>query len=234
MEVQELACKALIANVRFPLSPRMIDNRGQLIERFAEVLGTEQFGYSDLGVDVYTTNEHDHFRLTGTSLTASCEHPESVEETGERIKRFVREGVDALGVQHVQFLGVRTFWVAPTSSFGELRDALMERFSTAPARLADLAGKRPTDIGWHFEFHGSDPKVTVRMGPMTSEQAMANIFRVGDASLYPPEFLFMDLDRVLNDDAQPAAEVNDRLGRAIEHNMDLAGKFGRYFTTINE
>lgn len=232
VELQELSCKSLVANVRFPLSPLMIDNRGELIQRLSKALGTDQFGYNDLGVHVFTTDEHDHFRLTGQDLQGSCEHPPDIDIAGARIARFVEEGISALEVEKILFLGVRSFWMAATDGFEALRDALLARFNMEPARLADIAGKRPSDAGWILEFHDGDPKLTVRVGPMTSEQALRQVFRSQDAELLPPESLFLDVDRVLNEDEQPADRVQQRLERAIEHNVSIARKFGAYLSTI--
>jgi phosphoglycolate phosphatase-like HAD superfamily hydrolase len=233
VEIQELACKALIANVRFPLSPLIIDNRGTLIQRMSAALDATEFAWRENGVDVFTTDEHNLFRIGGRDLVASCEHFSDLEAAAGKIRTFVETGLEFLDVEQVLFLGIRTHWVAATDSFDELRERLLDNFAGGAAKLANLAGKQSTDVGWTFEFHGSDPRVTVRMGPMKSEQAMRQIFRVEDPALYPPEFLFLDVDRVLADDPQPAHEIIARFNRALEHNLTLAEKFGRYLTTLD-
>lgn len=232
MELQELACKALIANVRFRLSPLIIDNRGAVIQRISNVLDAPEFAFRENSVDVFTTDQHDLFRVSGRDLIASCEHFADLELAAGRIRTFVDEGVQLLDIETVAFLGVRTHWIAATDNFEELRDHLLESIGGGAGVLAELAGKRSTDAAWVFEFLGNDPRVTVRMGPMTSEQAMAQIFRVEDPALYPPAFLFLDVDRVMSDDDQPAERLLERLNRAIEHNLALAGRFGRHFTTL--
>lgn len=71
MELQELTCKALIGNVRFRLSPLMIDNRGALISDLTKALETTEFAWSDSHVDVFSTDQHDWYRLTGRDLIGS-------------------------------------------------------------------------------------------------------------------------------------------------------------------
>jgi hypothetical protein len=235
VEVQELACKALIANVRFRLSPLFADNRGALIQRLGELLGTNEFGWTETGVQVFTADKKDLFTVSGRDLVATCEHFEDQEEAARKIRVFVAAMLDALQVERYQFLGVRTHWIAPTDSFNELRDALIDKIGGGRAVLNEVAGKPVTDVGWVFEFHGEDPRITVRVGPMKPEQAIAmQVFRVDDTSLYPPEFLFLDIDRVLADTEQPADDALRKLDRALEHNVELAGRFGRYFTTLDE
>jgi hypothetical protein len=234
VEVQELACKALMANVRFRLSPLLADNRGALIQRLGDLLDTNEFGWTESGVQVFTTDKKEFFSVSGRDVVASCEHFEDREETAAKIRAFVAAALDALAVEHYDFLGVRTFWIAPTDSFDGLRDALVAKFAGGRAALNDLVGKAMTDVGWVFEFHDADPRVTVRLGPMKSAQAMAQAFRVDDAAVYPPEFLFLDVDRILSDAPQPASDALRKLDRGIEHNVELAGRLGRYFTTLDE
>jgi hypothetical protein len=107
VEVQELACKAPIANVRFPLSRLLADNRGALIQRLGKLLGTTEFGWRATGVDVFSTDNRDFFRLTGRDLLASCEHFADFDATATKIRSFVEAALDGLEVERITFLGVR-------------------------------------------------------------------------------------------------------------------------------
>lgn len=231
MELQELTCRALIANVRFRLSPTLADNRGAMIRELGSIVGTEEFGWTETGIDLFSSDQRDHFRLTGRDLVASSEHFESIDDSFAKTKAFTAAAVAALQVEEFAFLGVRTLWLAATDDFDALRDGLVDRFGATMAELGEVAGKRPTDVGWVYEFHGSDPRITVRMGPMKVEQAL-EMFRVKDASLYPPEFLFLDLDRFMSDDSAPIDRLEHKLDRAIDRNLELAARFGRYFSGL--
>jgi hypothetical protein len=232
VEVQELTCKALFANVRFRLSPLFADSRGALIRRLSELLETNEYGWSDESIQVFTSDQRRQFRLSGHDLIGSWEHFEEFDAAAGKIRLFVEEALNALAVEQVAFLGVRSHWTAATDDFGGLRDALIDRFGGGGSQLSEVAGTRATDVGWVFEFRDKDPQITVRMGPMRSEQAVAQIFRVKDPELYAPDFLFLDVDRVISDQELPVERLSERLEKAIEHNRTLAGKFGRYFTSL--
>jgi hypothetical protein len=93
VEVQELTCKALIANVWFALTPLLGDNRGQLIRRMSKLLRTEEFGWQSDRVTVFSTDHREHFELSSRDLVASCEHSEDFEQTAGRIRVFVEQGL---------------------------------------------------------------------------------------------------------------------------------------------
>jgi hypothetical protein len=181
---------------------------------------------------VFTTDRREWFRLDGKDLLASCEHPTDLELAAARIKRFVEESTDILDLERFTFMGVRSYWMAPTDDFDALRDTLIDRFGGGTSTIAAVAGSRPSDVAWVYEFHDGQPQITVRVGPMKAEQAMTQFFRAEDATLYPPESLWLDVDRVIIDEDQSADQIMLRLTRAIEHNITVAGKLGRYFTTV--
>ena len=103
---------------------------------------------------------------------------------------------EALGVATISWMGTRMHWLSASDSFRSLCAWFQERFGVLGSTAAGAVGRNTSDLGAVFEFKDADPLVSVRIGPMKAEQAMAQFFRDKSPSRYPEQFLFVDVDRV--------------------------------------
>ena len=127
-------------------------------------------------------------------------------------------------------MGLRSHDFAPVDSFEDLRARLVGTVAPPTTALAGFVGKSLTDVGWVFEYHGDDPRVAVRFGPMRADQARTTLFRDKDESHFPPEFLILDVDRVLEKSLTDGPSAIERWADSVEKNRALVARLAEWFT----
>lgn len=233
MELQEFSPHLLISQVRLKSPhPVLFDKRGALIEELREMLEAPEWAYQQDGLQVSSSDGRELFRLTVSEAYVSLENFEDFEAAVEKTRRFLGFALEALGEPDITWMGVRSHDLAPADSLDSLREHMVEGLSAPLADLSGLVGKQPTDVGWVVEFHGEDPRITVRLGPMVPEQATAVFFRDKDESRFPPQFLFLDVDRVLADSTFSSAEVLERWEASLTKARAITARLADWLTEL--
>ena len=76
-------------------------------------------------------------------------------------------------------------------------------------------------------FQDGDPKFHLRFGPMKKEQAYAQFLAHHDEDADPDVFLFVDIDRILNEGPfVGATESKERWEKSFRANIDLGKSLG--------
>lgn len=208
MELQELSPIAIMGQIWYPLSARYPDVRGSVIEEVTAALELPNWGWGDEFLNFFNDDRTLTLIAGGRESRVQMRRLEDVEAVVETFIKFFEIVLSRFNVTEVDFIGARSFWIGPVDSFEELRDNLLERLgsTTFAEVLAEIPGS-PSDSGWVVEFHSKDPKHALRVGPMTREQVVAQFIPDAPSDDFPPQFLFLDLDRFLNDGAHPASDV---------------------------
>jgi hypothetical protein len=224
MEVQEPVLKGLTSEFRFPALPRYSDRQGGIIERLRDNHGLSQWGIGDAAADAWAEDNRAFVHTSHQNVVASVEHWADVHAMRETVESLLRSVLEELQLEDFVFVGVRSYWLSAADSFEDLNRLLFERLGPANQDLFSPFGQPPVDSGWIFDFRLEDGLVHhLRLGPMKAEQAMAQFFRNKDTENYPPQFLFVDLDRVRTDE-EGGLSFDDWL-RAVERAPAVADDF---------
>jgi len=221
MEIQEFAPHVLIAQLVFKTqTPAVIDQRGALMAMLQEEFSAGEASGELAAVEAFSEDRREQYRVGTAQVMASSENFDELDDAGEKISRFADVTLRRLGRPHVGLVRVRTFDLAATASFEELRDALAATFGAPRGELAEVVGQPMSDAGWVFEFTDGQPNVTLRFGPMRASQIKAFV-RDGRDSQYPAEFLFLDVDFAHPEEDLDSDQAVERLKRSIESNRKV-------------
>jgi hypothetical protein len=224
MEIQEFAPHMLLGQLVFKApTPAVIDQRGSLMAMLQEEFDATETNGEPAAVEAFSEDQREQYRIGTAQVIASTENFDELDVAGAKIGRFAEVGLDRLGQPNVSVVRVRTFDLAATASFAELRDALAASFGTPRGELAGVVGQPMSDAGWVFEFADGQPNVTLRFGPMTASQ-IKRFVRDGRDSQYPAEFLFLDVDFAHTEQDLDAEQAIERLAHSIESNRKLVGR----------
>lgn len=201
MEIQEPSPRLLISALRFEtVSPWLLDRRGELISRMSKKYDLpEWLAQQDL-VQLSTSDSRRLFQMSSRDVYVSLENFEDLTEAIGAAEGFISDALDALEVDRITWTGTRMHWLAAADSFDQLCAWFAYRSRALTGALSDILNRSPSDVGLVLEYKDKDPLITVRVGPMRAEQAMAQLFRDKDVTHYPEQFLFLDLDRVHSED----------------------------------
>lgn len=224
MEVQEPVLKSLTGEVRFSALPRYADHRGHIIERLRDEHDLTQWGIGEVAADAWAEDNTAFVHTSPQNVVVAAEHRPDVQETRETVERLMRSVLEDLLAENFVFVGVRSHWLSATDSFEDLNRLLLDRLGPASEELFSGFGQPPVDSGWVFDFSTEEGLIHhLRFGPMKAEQAMGQYFRSKDAENYPPQFLFVDLDRVRTDESG-GLSFDDWL-RSVERVPSVADSF---------
>lgn len=229
MEIQELTLQAVVSQLR-PTQPSLhfVDNRGSILEQLKEDLGLPEWGYSHDFVELFSKDRSAAIHVASDEVRVMFEHIEDPGDVREMSEQVLESMFDRLKLESFRFIGVRTWWTAAADSFEELNDWMVDRFSKSGKDLFDAVGQKPTDSAWVFEFHDKDPKHTLNIGPMTAEQAVSQTFRDNDPENFPPQFLYIDLDRVYNDDPDlNRPDALDLWRKSFDRSLEMGERIGK-------
>lgn len=211
--------------MRFGLAPRFADRRGAIIQALRTEHDFQDFGWSETSLHVGNAEKTRIMVVGSRELRIVYEHIERTEDFLDAARSFFTFGLDQLEVQELDFLGVRSYWLAAVDSFDELRDWMIDRFSPSEPFSAALSAK-VSDVGWVFEYRDQDPETVVRLGPMKVEQLIDQIFGTSAADIFPDQFLFLDIDRIHRGPIQ-AEEALSRMETAFERALAAGERIAR-------
>jgi len=226
MELQEFAPHALVAQLVFKTpTPAVIDQRGTLMTMLQDEFDAGVANGEPAAVEAFSEDKREQYRIGTAQVMASSENFDELDAASEKISRFAGVALGRLGDPNVGLVRVRTFDLAATGSFEELRDTLAAAFGAPRGELAEIVGQPMTDVGWVYEFTDSQPNVTLRFGPMKASQIKTFVRDTRD-SQYPAEFLFLDVDF-----AHPKEDLDpDRAVARLQHSIESNRKVVRRVT----
>lgn len=222
MELQEILLRAVSVQVRFEPRSRFADCRGQIVEELLEANAlTEWTLGAEVGVSAKDRSRA--FMVAQSEFRAQYEAIDNRMDTLEGIRKFVEYAIEKLAVTEASFVGVRTFWLGAVDSFDALRDWMVKELGGRVTDLVGSLGKAITDVGWTYEMHEDDPKMSLRLGPMTLEQLIGyGVFSGELRERLPPNSVFVDLDRFIN--ARPTS--SDRITEVVESSFSRNVELG--------
>ncbi|HXA54017.1 MAG TPA: hypothetical protein VNV37_03990 [Solirubrobacteraceae bacterium] len=230
MELQDFAPHLLVTQlVCTNPSAAVIDQRGKWIATLRDEFGATEFAAEGAAVEAFSDDRREQYRVGTAQVVGSIENFDEIKAAGDKLGRFVERALDRLERPHVAQVRVRTFELAATDSFAELRDALGDALGTPRGELADIVGRPMTDAGWVLEFMGGSPLITLRFGPMKASQ-IKTFLRDQRDSQYPGEFLFLDVDYVQTGEDLDPAQAVERLATSIESNRRLVHRVAKWLT----
>lgn len=230
MEVQDFAPHMLLAQLVFKEpSPTVIDQRGAWIATLRDEFGAAEFSAEGAAVEAFGEHRREQYRVGTMQVAASTENFDEIEDAEEKIRRFVELALDRAERPHLAVVRVRTFDLAATDSFGELRDALAASLGVARGELADVVGGGLSDAGWVLEFTDANPNITLRFGPMKANQ-IKTFLRDQRDSQYPGEFLFLDVDYAHTDQDLDSEQAVARLAHSIDSNRKVVHRVANWLT----
>jgi hypothetical protein len=201
VEIQEPSPRLLIAALRFgAVSPLLLDVRGKLIASISKESGLSEWNALPDSIQLYSTDARRFFQASIRDVYVSIENFEDLEEAKSWARDVIAGTLEGLDIGEITWMGTRMHWLSATGSFSELRDWFISRFGSVAPSAIDAIGRAPSDVGVVLEFKDVTPLITMRFGPMTAEQAMTQFFRDKDATHFPDEFLFVDVDQVHPDE----------------------------------
>lgn len=222
MELQEAVLKAVISEIRFHPTPRFPETRAELIERLRDAESLDNWAMSEQFVQVFTEGDpRTLLQVSIGNLSTSFENM-GPDECRAATGRTIETALDVLGLDAATYIGVRSLWLAATDDFDQLHEWLIEKIGGAAPSVLEPVGQKPSDSGWVFEFRSSEPEHLLRVGPMKQEQATAQIFRDKEPENYPPQFLFIDLDRQYKTVTHGGPAVIERWGSAFDRCLAVA------------
>jgi hypothetical protein len=221
MEIQEFAPHMLLGQLVFKTpTPAVIDQRGALMALLQQEFGASEGNAELSAVEAFSEDRRNQWRIGTAQVMASSENFDEIDVAGDEIGRFAKLALTRLDRPTIGLVRARTYDLAATASFDELRDALSAAFGAPRGVLAEIVGQPMSDVGWVYEFTDGQPNVTLRFGPMKASQMKAFV-RDDRDSQYPGEFLFLDVDF-----AHPAQDLDsdqaiERLQHAIDSNRKV-------------
>jgi hypothetical protein len=228
MELQDFAPHFLVTQLVFKApSAAVIDQRGAWIATFRDEFGATEFAAEAAAVEAFSDDRCEQYRVGTAQVVGSIENFDDIVVAGAKLGQFVALALDRVERPHVAQIRVRTFELAATDSFAELRDALGESLGTPRGELAEVVGRPMTDAGWVLEFTDANPRVTLRFGPMKASQ-IKTVLRDQRDSQYPGEFLFLDVDYVQTDEDLDPEQAVARLSSSIESNRKLVQRVANW------
>ena len=98
MELQEFAPHLLISQIRLRTPvPTFFDSRGALIAELRDLLDVPEWSYNQDGIDVFSTDGRELFRVRSAEIYASFENFDDFQTATARTRSFIERVLDWLG-----------------------------------------------------------------------------------------------------------------------------------------
>jgi hypothetical protein len=232
MELQELVVRVVIAQLRFRLAPRFADIRGALIDELLETHGLSEYGWDETHVRAFNEDRTRNLVVASRELLLEYEHIERLDDLVATGRDFLEHALAELRVETIDFLGVRTYWMAAVDSFDELASWVRDLAPNEPFSAA--TSQKLTDVGYIFEYRERNPRYALRMGPMKIEQALEQYLFTEKRELFPDVFLWLDIDRTLVEADLSVSDAPSALEDAIRQNLAVGERIAARLGNVSE
>jgi hypothetical protein len=226
VEVQDFALRYLHSQLAFAESQAsIIDRRGATAKAMADHLSMGEVTLHPTAAEVASEDGRDQFRIGIAQTYAGLLNFEDLEDAREITANFFGMSLAYLDSPAIRRGRIRSYDIAPASSFEELRDCLAKQLAAGASGLAGTIGMPLSDVGWVFEFEQPDASAKIQFGAMGNEQLRA-ILQDPDGVGYPPSVLFVALET-----AFMADDGSDGLkwwSNCLDRNRKMAERIGKW------
>jgi hypothetical protein len=169
--------------------------------------------------EVQSDDGRDQYRIGVAQTYAMLGRFDKLDEATERARGFLKMALDHLDSPKVGSMNIQTIDVAPADSFELVRDRLVASLMGSDAEaLGGTVGLPLSDMSWSAEFGDPNRKISVRLGPMQSEQ-LSELVQDQDADS-PPNMLFLEVSSDLQVEEDNARNVLESWAKAVDtHRM---------------
>ncbi len=194
MELQDFAPLRFYTRLVFS-EPQsfVLDQRGKTAHEMSKHLKLAGVIIHPTAAEVKSEDGRDGFRIGVAQTYALLGNFDRIEEATEQAQEFFEMALDHLGHPKVSGLNIHTVEVAPTDSFELVRDRLTDGLlSGGSAALGTAVGAPLSDVGWSADFVEPNRKISIRLGPMQSDQ-LGELLQEQDPDS-PPNMVYLDVD----------------------------------------
>jgi hypothetical protein len=215
VELQDFAPLRLYTRLLFSETQgAVLDKRGEIAQAMAEHLKLTGVGILPTAAEVQSDDGRDHYRIGVAQTYATIGSFDKIDEAIEEARGFFEMALARLGGPPIRALNVHTVEVAPADSFELVRDRLADRLlGDAAKRLGSAVGTPLSDMGWSAEFGDPNKKISMRLGPMQSDQ-LGELLEGQDPDS-PPNMLFLDVDSDVQIGERSASDAIDSWSKAV-------------------
>lgn len=232
MELQDFALLRLYTRLLFSDTQGIVlDKRGELAQVMTQHLELRGVSIHPTAAEVQSEDGRDRYRIGVAQTYAMIGNFDKADGAIESARGFFDFALDRLGGPRVRGLNVHTVGVAPADSFELVRDRLADRLLGDAAKSLSGAVNAPlADMGWSAEFGDPNKKITVRLGPMQSEQ-LGELLQEQDPDS-PPNMLFLDIDSDLQIGDQSARDAVESWAKAVESHRAMTLRIGNWLKDV--
>jgi hypothetical protein len=234
VEVQDFAPRYLYSQLAFAESQAsVIDRRGATAKVMADHLNLGEVTIHPTAAEVASEDGRDQFRIGIAQTYAGLLNFEGLDDAREKTARFLEMSLGHLDNPAIRMGRVRSYDIAPASSFTELRDCLAKKLAPGSSNLTEAIGMPLSDIGWVFEFEQPEVSAKVQFGAMESEQLRTTL-QDPDGVGYPPSVLFVGLETVFKADDQNGSDGLKWWSHCLDRNRKMAERIGKWLKSTVE
>lgn len=175
-KVRSDACHVFY-EIRYTSHPKLLDNRGDLVQRLSDSFGFGQWKFDPNRIDVADAAENDRRRMAGFVSVVNCgfvlNDPGTETEfidKGTNFLRFLIDGSHILPNKVVR-IGVKaTFLKRVNSSFEKLRTRLSDKYLCSDLDFSRLGAGEVDDVGFLLWFKTPIGKLNTQLGPVRAAE----------------------------------------------------------------
>jgi hypothetical protein len=228
VELQDFAPQHLYSQLVFAEpEASILDRRGATTKAMREHLKLSNYTLHPTAVEVASDDNRNQYRIGIAQVFASLMSFDDFAGASSQTRGFLEMALEHLQNPGVAELNVRTYDIAPTDSFEQLRDSLIAGLAPGAKGLISTVGVPLTDAGWVFEFNDQNSAVSVQLGPMLGGQLEVMLRDQGSGS-YPPNALFLSVDSKLRREDAKSPDAVDWWSRAVEGNRKRVARIGEW------
>jgi hypothetical protein len=226
VELQEFALVQLFARVGFAApQPSILDKLGQTAEVMQDALGLTDFTVHPTAVEVESAGGRDKFRIGIAQAFASLTTFDDPQNGERQARNFLQTATEHLEEPKIGEATIRLVEVAPTSSFEELRAAMIDRIMVGSGALRSALGVGISDVGWAFDLSEDRTAGRVQFGPMKVAQ-LESVMGLESSEDLPPEHLFKLVELTFDRPSEDQSSDVDWLAKRIERARGVSCRVG--------
>jgi hypothetical protein len=190
VELQEFSPVQYFSHLGYDNAPEplIVDKRGEAAQRMRDHLDLDTLNLHPTAAEMAAADGREKFRIGLFQTYAQISAFDDAEEAVERVRSYLSIATDFLKPK-VERITLRTFVVAPTSSFEDLRDVLNRRLLGGVDKAREALGADISDSSWVLESESQDTTRRLQFGPMRDSQLQGMLEMT--ERFGPPEMLFL-------------------------------------------
>lgn len=190
MELQEFSPVQYFSHLGYDNAPEplIVDKRGEAAQRMRDHLGLDTLSLQPTAAELAAADGREKFRIGLVQIFSQISAFDDPDEALERVRSYLAIATDFLNPK-VERITLRTFVVAPVSSFEDLRNVLNDRLLGGVDKAQRALGGDISDSAWVLESESQDTSRRLQFGPMRDSQ-LQGLLEMTER-FGPPEMLFL-------------------------------------------